>query len=272
MKKWKRDDEQHKKLETDAIAVLSEYGYETGETPYHNTMSDTMINRLHRSFELPSLLIRTRADRVAVHHDSDVVKVEAKTHGRRDRHDCTIEMLPLIEHIRDHDFCGSETIYIYRNPVHPRQDERGRIYAFYAHQIADSVSVAMIPQREENLSHMDWYKEKAFDYFGRNAVTTKWTKPAHDDMETGSGDPFVIIPERFIHGRCRTLQELLQDRAREKGRIAPARPEYSMAEAVGTLAGKHPDGFTEPWGEEVQQEPDEVAGPEEEFEFDMDRF
>lgn len=222
MTKWQKDDEQHSELESEAVATLREFGYEVGEAPYHSKMSDQMIDRLHKSFQLPSLLVRTRADRLAVHSDGDAVKVEAKTHSRRDKHDFTVELLPLVEHLRDHEFCGAETIYVYRNPVHPDPAERGKIYAAYAHDMAEVVAVALIPDRPENAGHMEWFRKQALDFFGKKAFTTAWKRPGQDDMEAGSGDPFVIIPERLVHGCCRTLKQLLQDRAREKGRAVPA--------------------------------------------------
>lgn len=106
----------HSLLERDVIKYLQSAGFEICTAPYHDTMPSEIVKLLKNRFDLTSLYLRGRADRIAIHKTLPITfEFELKTHSNAKYHDWVIEALPLMHHMSKSQL-GVLALYVFRNP------------------------------------------------------------------------------------------------------------------------------------------------------------
>ncbi len=152
---------------------------------YHTRLPKLIARLLASRFDATSLYLRARADRIAIHKELPLTfEWEAKTHESKERHNISLEALPLIYHLNKAKL-GVKCLYVYRDDKISPIREVG----FWIHALPP-IDVIMIPDR--------WNKEMTKWY--RNIISQNL--PGIHIVENvpvrGSGDPFVIIKEDYI--------------------------------------------------------------------------
>jgi hypothetical protein len=190
----------HYRLEKEVESLMKRYGYDTAELTYHEHMPQSIQTQLRKKDDPTSLLLRTRADRICVKRAGETLMLEVKTHASRKNRDCTIELLPLANHISDfHDF-QARCVYAYRNDY-----ISNTAHGFFAHEAPKMVTKIFIPSKYQR---RDKYFRKICHQFFPKAEIINIGKVSSSGKNTGSGDPFVVIPHAAIHS-CKTFEELL---------------------------------------------------------------
>lgn len=179
----------HKTLETDIAEYLDRKGFWVGAATYHEVLPDNIKRRLSAIYTPTALYLRGRADRIAVHKTGDVViEWEAKTHTSGQRHDMTLEALPLCHHM-DNANLGVICLYVYRDT------DCGYECGFWTEQLNTRdvpVRVIMIPGRW-NADQRAWYRKQ----FAR---VLPGVQIVDTGRNAGTGDPFLIIDESVVRG------------------------------------------------------------------------
>ena len=173
----------HTELEAEVTEYLIDEGFLVAQAPYHTTMDDKMVKALQNLYTPTSMYVRSRADRIAVRERPPLVfEWEAKTHASSYRHDCTIELYPVIAHILKARL-DVRCLYIYRDPW------KGYDFGFWIRELPE-VRAIMIPDRWDD-AWTSWYMSYCKRFFPKTPIRT--------GMRTrGSGDPFLIIDESII--------------------------------------------------------------------------
>ncbi len=174
----------HQELQDDVDAFLRDNDFLCDEATYHAALSPDVGLLLQTRYDLTSLYLRGRADRIAIHATLPVtMEWECKTHLSRRYQDLTVELLPLFHHMVKAAL-GVECLYCCRNP-HTGQD-----FGFWAHALP-SVRDVRIPPRwpEQNRALLRLRAEKRFP-----------SARIYENETRGSDDPFIVIPYSVVRG------------------------------------------------------------------------
>jgi len=183
MAKPRVDWEPHSELQKDIKEFCESVGFLVGEMTYHESLPKEVIDRLRRVYTLQSLIVRTRSDIVAVHKEIQLaIDLEPKTHMSRDKHDITIEALPLIMHIRE----GGQCLYCYRDPFDRLSD------AGWWTNNMPMPRVLLMPKRYVDMGKpvVEWFDDSSQELFSDTPVVLM-----DRNFPDGSNDPFYIIDE-----------------------------------------------------------------------------
>jgi hypothetical protein len=152
------------------------------EATYHSALTADVSLLLANRYDLTSLYLRGRADRIAIHSTLPVTfEWECKTHLSTKYQDLTLELLPLMHHLVKAAL-GVECLYCCRNP-HTGQD-----CGFWAAEIP-AVRDVWIPPRWPQ-ANRELLKTRARRRFPAARLMERTT--------AGSKDPFVIIAEPTV--------------------------------------------------------------------------
>lgn len=174
--------EPHKVLEERVKEYLIEKGFFVVQAPYHTTMPDSIVKLLGRRNSPSSLYLRGRADRIAIHRIKEIeFEWEAKTHYSQNKHDMTIEALPLAFHLAKAQW-GVRCLYIYWNPFTDHE------VGFWMHELPD-MRVILIPRNRWDENHRLWFQGIFRHHFPGVPVSAPIIR------SDGSLDPFAIIDE-----------------------------------------------------------------------------
>jgi hypothetical protein len=175
------DHKPHNSLETDVNEFLKSNNFITCSATYHDVMPTDAVKILQYRFDMTSLYIRGRADRIAIHKTIPITfEWECKTHINQKYKDLTIELLPLAHHISKVEL-GVDCLYIFRTDI----AEGG----FWANDLPEIRQIWMPPRKEY---------EKLRDLFKRIIENIYKTKKITESVVSGSGDPFLIIDKSVI--------------------------------------------------------------------------
>lgn len=187
------DHEPHKTLETRVKSYLEERGYYVHEATYHATLPEKMSQLLSRRFDMTSLYLRARADRIALHLMIPVqFEWEVKTHANPRYNDLTIELLPLAHHMAKAEL-GVQVLYVF--------NVNGREGGFWVHKMPPA-RVIFLPPRAEYNPFLWHFRNICAKYF-RNV-------PVQEKEVNGSRDPFVIFDKAEI-AKLRHWQDLIDE-------------------------------------------------------------
>jgi hypothetical protein len=171
----------HKFLESEANEYLQANNFETCSLPYYEFMPEKAINLLKFRFDMTSLYIRGRSDRLAIHKSLPITfEYEAKTHGNTKYQDLAIELLPLMHHISESKL-GVECLYILKTVF-----GNG---GFWINKIP-AIRNFWIPPRKEYDELRNIFKNIIYVQFGDVHIL--------EGLVGGSGDPFVIIDRSIV--------------------------------------------------------------------------
>lgn len=177
------DNKEHAQLEDDVTNYLEQRGFCVADAPYHNTMRTKVVKTLQYTTTPTSLYIRTRADRIAIRDNPPLVfQWEAKTHQSKEKHDCVIELTPILFHLALVDY-DVRCLYVYRDLY------KGYDAGFWMHNFPKVRSI-MIPDCW-NQYWTKWFKDLC-------VATLPETEVVSGIVSRGTGDPFLIIDESII--------------------------------------------------------------------------
>lgn len=152
-------------------------------TAYHDAMPAQSCRALQACNDPASLLVRTRADRIAVHGVAAFsFFLEIKTGMSKVGQDHMPEMLPLCAHRTDSRFFGAKTVYVYRNTL------SGFETCYLADDSMPMPSAILIGKQK----------------IAMREVVQRWAKPWWPNIPIypcnmpNSGDPCLRIPERNL--------------------------------------------------------------------------
>ena len=190
------DNKNHKSLERRVMDHLNSRNFMTASATYHDVMPKEIKDRLSRLFDLTSLYLRGRSDRIAVHKILPITfEWEAKTHVNSKYQDLTVEALPMMQHIIK-SWLGVKCLYVF--------EINGNEGGFWVHEIPQ-IRCAWIPPRREYEEHREFFIKRV-----------RWLFKDMNIVENpvgGTGDPFFIIDKeqiaRLINWRI-LIDELLQ--------------------------------------------------------------
>lgn len=123
------DDPHHLKLQTDAEAWLATNGFSVQSNTYHDRGLDAaFVARIQRMRNLTALVVRTQADRLALHLNHDFAcYLEFKTISDERWSNLAVEALPLAAH-RAKAKLGCRCLYVVRD-VFPGRHYEGCFWA-----------------------------------------------------------------------------------------------------------------------------------------------
>lgn len=170
------DDIHHAKLEQEVIDHLTATGFIVESNTYHDRLTPDFVKRAARMVNLTSLIVRTQADRVALHRDADFAfYLECKTISGPHAN-LAVEALPLAVH-REKAKLGSRCLYVVRDVVPDREFEG----SFWADKDIP-MDALFVPKRFSNTE------------LERRLIVGFPNLPVrHLDSVAGSGDPFVRV-------------------------------------------------------------------------------
>lgn len=182
----------HDQLEGELVPILAAAGYSTITNTYHNVLTPEEVDQLRRVYTPTALLVRTRADRLALHPGKkDCFFLEVKSPPATKK--LHLEALPVLSHVHEHLMFGAECMYVYRGPM-----SGGRIVGEYIEDLLPQVTTLTLTPRAKNLPN-------CFDNLPPHISIVRREKVF------GSGDPFFSIPAEYV-GRWKPLSQLLEER------------------------------------------------------------
>lgn len=210
---------EHAVLEKDVTAFLESHFYVTDAATYHEVFSAQMVERLKYQSNLTAQYVRTRADRLAVHHNH-CFEYEIKTHVRKDPRyqDMTIEALPMCHHIAKVQL-GVSCLYCYRNP----HSNNGTDHGFWVSDLPP-VACIFIPPK--------WSSEQIAKFesiFGQYLPEIKIVRLRKHTR--GGGDPFIKI-EQSVVATLPHWKDLIQEEL-DKWTTATSPPVFEAPTATG---------------------------------------
>jgi hypothetical protein len=169
----------HESFENRVYAELERYGFVVRDLTYHAHLDAEIVARLQRMRTPTALLVRTRADRIAVHQTHPIVaKIEVKTSGYHDG-SFAIEAFPLAVHILEAKTFGAACLYIcfQRTTQHE--------FGFWAGEIQQHIDAVCIPP---------YWHAFVFEYpewlcYAFPDTPIRWLRYTTD----GSNTPYVIL-------------------------------------------------------------------------------
>lgn len=177
----------------------------TAEATYHKAMPTDVVRRLQHCYAPGAMYLRHRADRIAIHPTKDVVfEWECKTHMQTNRHDWTMEALPLCHHVAAYREFGIDCLYAYSNPFKDHRRECGFWTSSFDFA---SVRCVMIPGvwTQEGVA---WFRKQFTRYLPDTPILSS-------PRNAGSGDPFLIIDESNL-GLFSDWRKLIDQRLTEE--------------------------------------------------------
>lgn len=203
------DDPHHKKLESEVVEWLTANGFLVDSTTYHDDRLKSDPNRvaftqrMSRMKDVNALIVRTTADRIAVHRQKDYsFCVECKTNSNPTHRNFTIEALPLAVH-RQKAKVGGRCLYVLRDVV-ANLDR-----CFWSH-VLPPIDCMMFSKRHSN-PELESFLTDVFQ-----GTPIRWFSSLG-----GSGDPCVLLLQRdvaamFPDWRVAALSSLLPQEATEE--------------------------------------------------------
>lgn len=176
------NDPNHQSLENDVCAHLQGLGFWCGSSTYHDGKWPDDVKRRLSLIDTPTALyVRTRADRVAIHHELPIVfEWECKTRDPRTKtakRNMAVEAYPLAQHVMKAKL-GVRILYCYRDSV-------GDIEVGFWCDFIPRIGCILIPPREQGVS----------GYLSSVFVNV----PVIDIFRTsGSNDAFALIEEESL--------------------------------------------------------------------------
>jgi hypothetical protein len=135
-----------------------------------------------------ALYIRTLPD-LNLTDGMRALMVEVKTHTSTRYSDATIELFPLVAARSRWRDLGVRTLYVYEDP------HTGISAAWWAYQVFEDVPVAAIYLGTQR---SDWREHMARIGFWKSSGLIPADVPVKTAQTNGSGDPYVVIPERVL--------------------------------------------------------------------------
>jgi len=192
---------EHAQLEADVKAYAEKLGFIVPRSlTYHDVMPEDEEKLLRGCYDPTSIIVRTRADRLAVNpHTRTSFKWEAKTHGPSKSQNMAIEAIPLAMHITSARMFGTRCLYAYRD------DKRGLEAGFW-------VDETPLPEKlwiPDNTRY-DEARERASAVLGY-----AFPKVPHQrcEFKRGSGAPFVVIAIEEVE-KLPSWRDILKGEAR----------------------------------------------------------
>jgi hypothetical protein len=177
-------DPHHRRLEQDVVGWLRDNGFLVESNTYHERLPAEFVDRVRNMHDLNALVVRTTADRVALHRALDYsFCVECKTNSNAGRANFTFEALPLAVH-RGKCLLGSRCLYVLRDVVPGRELDR----CFWADNLPP-FDALFVPGRHVG-TELDERLRLAFPDVDRVALP----------HVAGSGDPFLRLSRRHVEG------------------------------------------------------------------------
>jgi len=129
----------HESFENRVYAELEREGFVVRDLTYHAHLGEEIVARLKRMRTPTALLVRTRADRIAVHQTEPIVaKIEVKTSGYANG-SFAIEAFPLAVHILEAKMVGAACLYICLQRTIQHE------FGFWAGEIGKHIAAIYIP-------------------------------------------------------------------------------------------------------------------------------
>lgn len=198
--------ERFRQVEVTCTEWLQQAGFEVGDLTYHRCLPESLVNVLRHRRSPTAQVVRTRADRLAVHKVLPLeFLVEVKSPGPWHYANALFELLPLAGHIADAEAFGTRCLYAYLDTTNRIQP------GFWCHQ-RPCIRWIRIPDSGNDIES-DWFAAIAYRYFPEARVETNGARGR------GSNDPFVIMDEKVLRTLAdwRALVEAAVE-AVEKGR------------------------------------------------------
>jgi hypothetical protein len=172
----------HNIFEQQAISWLMSQGWIIEDLTYHNNMAQQVCQILKERASPTALIVRTRADRIAIHREQPVeFKLEIKTHISQRHQDIVIEAFPLGLHLIESRF-GALCLYAHRDITTNKE------CGFWVHQLPQLREIR-IPSRWDDETAL-WFRSVFESIFP--------DVPVIDTPSRGSGDPFAIIDASVV--------------------------------------------------------------------------
>lgn len=181
------NDPHHAKLESDVTDWLSTHGFFVESNTYHRkdkngnpVLDKRFIARLQSMKDINALIVRTSADRIAVHRAQDYsFFFECKTNSDPTYRNFTIEALPMAMH-REKAHLGARCLYVLRDVIQEIAPGRSDC-CFWANELPEIESLWMLE------------RHKGTEIENRLKSVFDGIRIVYRDRLNGSGDPFVRI-------------------------------------------------------------------------------
>mgnify|MGYP001364964308 CR=1 FL=1 len=166
---------------------LKATGFIVEDATYHTVFSQRGKSLMQRRSSPTALVIRHRADRIAIHPELEVeFHVEIKSESPDHYGNMLLEMLPLAMHVIDHDLYGTKCLYAYI-----KNENRGRQqHGFWVH---DRPSIDFFRITYSWQERSTWLLAIARRAFG-DSLRVKYA----ERRTGGSDDPYVQISENSL--------------------------------------------------------------------------
>jgi hypothetical protein len=192
----------HDSFESRVYAELERSGFVVRDLTYHAHLDEELVARLKRVRTPTALLVRTRADRIAVHRTQPVVaKIEVKTSGYANG-SFAIEAFPLAVHILEAKMVGAACLYIcFQRTIRHE-------FGFWADEIQKHIMGIYVPPQWHAFidEYPDWLRCAFPD--------TPIRRLRHSTL--GSNTPYVMIAPSVVRSMAHwqtVLHEWLDGRA-----------------------------------------------------------
>jgi len=169
----------HESLLREIEKFLKDNGCLCGECTYHESFSKEMQRAMASVYTPPSTLVRTRADRVAL-HGRRVVSYDAKVRGRKS--DYMAEALPIIAHLVEWEIFQMPTVYAFRMTHMQDVPDRGVLIDNAFAGLVGEIHLYTTPRQKE----MNEWLEQHWRAFFPSASVRRYESG-------GSGDPAIVI-------------------------------------------------------------------------------
>ena len=171
------DNPHHKRLEADVIDWLTGNGFMVESNTYHDRLPKSFSDRLRVMYNQTSLVVRTGADRLAIHRERDFAfLLEFKTICDPKWANLAVEALPLSVHVEKAKL-GTRCLYVVRDVIPGREYEG----CFWADKPIPADAL-FVPRRFQGTE----LERRMIAAFPRLEVR-------RPDSVNGSGDPYVRV-------------------------------------------------------------------------------
>jgi len=174
----------HDSFESRVYAELERDGFVVRDLTYHTHLGEELVARLKRVRTPTALLVRTRADRIAVHQTEPIVaKIEVKTSGYANG-SFAIEAFPLAVHILEAKTVGAACLYIcFQRTI-------GHEFGFWAGEIGKHIAGIYVPPHWHAFTEQfpEWLRCAFPD------TPVRWLR----NPTQGSNTPYVMIAPSVV--------------------------------------------------------------------------